>query len=171
MQYRTLAVLVLIAAAVPAATAAQGEGTTTIQVDVGGRVQISPTITNPLSKRDNITLEFKGRAITEGLISWEVAETERVSCSQYLGQCNVTVPAQSSVEFFVNLDGTAYGQGPLVLEGTSELTGMSGKDRAVISVNPRSSGDQKSAPGTTLPYLVLVAGIAAFVATRVRNSL
>ncbi|MDY6777695.1 MAG: hypothetical protein SVU32_03455 [Candidatus Nanohaloarchaea archaeon] len=141
----------------------------TVSMLIGDRVQISPKITNKLAKPDNITVTFKGRALEERFISIEVTETEQVQCAPELQQCNVSIPAKSSVEFFVNIDAISYGRGSLIIEGVSQTTKLKGSGSVLVSVDPRGQ-EQESATGVTAPYFIvlLVAG-AVFLFWRKRH--
>ncbi|MDY6777568.1 MAG: hypothetical protein SVU32_02810, partial [Candidatus Nanohaloarchaea archaeon] len=83
-----------------------------LQIGIDERREITPRIGNRLSAQDNITLTLTGRAISEGLLLWNVNETaEYIECNSGETVCNVTIDARSSRELSIVLQGAMVGQG------------------------------------------------------------
>lgn len=135
---------------------------TSYELLLGEEESFTPTVENPLSQPDKIMLEFKGRAITSGLLDWTVRETgeDHIECNIDQTQCNITIDARSEESFNLTLTATRQGQGSLVVEGTSEVTQLSGEDNIFVTVNASQDGEQ-AADGLTPIYILLLAMMTA----------
>jgi hypothetical protein len=140
-----------------------------INLAIGDREVLQPGITNQLDASDTVTVEFKGGAAENGIVDWEIEEGPNVNCNVGQDRCNITIGSQETQRFDMELYGRSFGEGDLVLEGTSQATRLSGDDSLRISVSPTSSGGE-TAPGMTGIYLVLLlAAAAGYVAVTHRH--
>jgi hypothetical protein len=110
---------------------------------------------------------LQGTAVANGLVTWDVTESSGITCNDAETACNLSMPARSTDQLFLTLEGAMVGQGDLVIKGTSRRTRLSNTDTIEISTLPRTpEGEVKEAPGimpAQLLVLILLGGLATFM--------
>ncbi|MDY6771623.1 MAG: hypothetical protein SV186_06760 [Candidatus Nanohaloarchaea archaeon] len=125
---------------------------------------INIRIGNDMARKDTINVSLGGRAVTEGLIAWDITESSGVSCNDDETRCQVNVDGKSSTVMSVSLVGAACTTdsctGELAVTAVSSVSRLETTDSIPVQIQAVKDGKTVQAPGMTLVYLLVLLGLA-----------
>lgn len=131
---------------------------------IGENDTLEASVSNPLNSPDLLTVVLDGDALSSGIVTLDLPDTENVTCDETEFRCQVEVGSNTTTNFSIGMQATAIGQETLTASVNSSLSQLSARDEIEVRVEPHFAPVTVSAPGITAALLGLIGLLGALVA-------